>query len=48
VDGVPQTAPSSFTSVVGVKRVLSAPQTQVASSVTYQFVSWSDGKAREH
>jgi glucose/arabinose dehydrogenase len=48
VDGVPQSTPSTVTSVVGVKRMLSAPQTQTINGATYVFSSWSDGKPNEH
>ena len=48
VDGQPQTTPSTLISVVGVKRLLSAPQTQTVNGATYQFVSWSDGGQIAH
>jgi glucose/arabinose dehydrogenase len=48
IDGQPQKTPSTTISVAGVKRVLSAPQTQTVNGATYQFVSWSDGQPIAH
>ena len=44
LDGQPMTAPVSFAGVVGVRRKLEAPATQVLDGVTYAFRSW--GKRR--
>ena len=43
IDGDRARAPASVQSVVGVQRVLVAPQTQTVNGVDYTFVSWSDG-----
>jgi glucose/arabinose dehydrogenase len=48
LDGAPMTAPVNFTGVVGFRRELNAPATQVLDGKTYQFVSWSDGGAANH
>ena len=48
IDGQPQQTPSTTISVVGVERVLGAPQTQTVNGAVYQFVSWSDGQPITH
>jgi hypothetical protein len=48
LDGQPKAAPHSFTGVVGVTRTLEAPSPQTVAGTTYEFVSWSDGGARQH
>ncbi len=48
VDGQPQTAPHTFTGVVGLERDLGATAIQYLSGKKYQFTSWSDGGAKEH
>jgi glucose/arabinose dehydrogenase len=48
LDGQPQAAPATFTSVAGMVRTLAAPPTQVLNGVTYIFSSWSDGGAAAH
>jgi glucose/arabinose dehydrogenase len=48
LDGAGRTTPYSFTGVQGITRGLGAPATQVVGGVTYAFVSWSDGGARDH
>ena len=40
LDGQPTTTPVSFVGVVGIKRTLEAPTTQVVDGVTYTFRSW--------
>jgi glucose/arabinose dehydrogenase len=42
------TTPLATLGVVGMTRKLSAPATQVLDGKTYEFVSWSDGKAATH
>jgi glucose/arabinose dehydrogenase len=48
LDEQPVTAPLSVTGVAGITRSLGAPATQVLNGTTYEFVSWSDGGARNH
>jgi glucose/arabinose dehydrogenase len=48
MDGQPQQTPSTTISVVGVKRLLSAPQSQTVNGAVYRFVSWSDGQSIAH
>ena len=48
LDGVPITAPYTFTGVANFKRELGAPLTQTLNGVTYQFVGWSDSGAATH
>ena len=48
LDGPTVTAPYTFTSVVGVRRVISAPPTLTVGGVIYEFKSWSDHGARTH
>jgi glucose/arabinose dehydrogenase len=48
LDGNPQTTPKTISSVVGLTRTLAAPASQTVGGVTYDFVSWSDGKAASH
>jgi hypothetical protein len=43
-DGIPVTAPFTFTGVVGIQRTIGA----VSPQQTWQFVSWSDGGAQIH
>jgi hypothetical protein len=44
LDGQPMAAPYTFTSVVGLKRTLEAPATQVFDGVTYTFRGWGRKK----
>ena len=44
LDGIPVTAPFTFTGVVGIQRTIGA----VSPQQTWQFVSWSDGGAQSH
>ena len=48
LDGQPKTAPHTFDGVEGITRTLEAPATQTVGGVTYRFVGWSDGGARQH
>ena len=48
LDGSPVRTPYSFTGVAGMRRSLGAPSTQTLNGVTYEFVSWSDGKGATH
>jgi hypothetical protein len=48
LDGSPITTPHSFTGVVGFRRGLMAPDTQVSNGKTYRFAYWSDGGAASH
>lgn len=48
LDGMASTAPIQQDSVVGFPRTLTAPSPQILGGKTYEFVSWSDGGAREH
>jgi glucose/arabinose dehydrogenase len=41
LDGQPVTTPFSFVGVVGLRRTLEAPPTQVIDGVTYTFKSWA-------
>ena len=45
LDGQPMTAPFSFVGVVGVRRRLEAPVTQLVDGVTYTFRSWRGRRA---
>jgi hypothetical protein len=47
-DGNPFATPKTIGSVVGLRRPLSAPESQVVNGVTYDFVSWSDGRPANH
>ena len=44
LDGIPVTAPFTFTGVVGIQRTIGA----VSPQQNWQFVSWSDGGAQTH
>ncbi|WP_129645353.1 PQQ-dependent sugar dehydrogenase [Peristeroidobacter agariperforans] len=48
LEGVPVTAPHTFTGVEGIIRTIGAISPQVSAGVTYQFASWSDGGAQTH
>jgi hypothetical protein len=48
LDGMPATAPKTFTGVEGFHREIAAPATQTLGGVTYRFVAWSDGGAATH
>lgn len=48
LDGVPVTAPHTFTGVEGIIRTIAAVSPQVSGGVTYQFASWSDSGAQSH
>lgn len=48
LEGVPVTAPHTFTGVEGIIRTIGAVSPQVSGGVTYQFGSWSDGGAQTH
>jgi glucose/arabinose dehydrogenase len=48
VDSTPEQAPYSFWSVVNMIRSIGVDSPQVLNGLTYDFVSWSDGKARFH
>ena len=48
LDGQPVATPLSFDSVVGIGRRIEAPTPQTAGATTYEFVSWSDGRAAGH
>ena len=48
LDAQPVVAPNAGASVVGMQRAIGAPLQQTLGGTTYQFVSWSDGGARDH
>ena len=48
LDGLPITAPFSFTGVEGVIRTLGVVSPQTSGGTTYDFVSWSDGGQATH
>jgi glucose/arabinose dehydrogenase/PKD repeat protein len=48
LNGQPQVAPFSFTSVVGVQWSVEAPSPQSVAGQNYAFSQWSDGGARSH
>lgn len=48
LDGIPVKTRYDEPVVVGVARTLSAPLTQTVNGKIYEFVSWSDGGARQH
>ena len=48
LDGMPVTAPFSFTGVEGVIRTLGVVTPQTSGGTTYDFVSWSDGGPASH
>jgi glucose/arabinose dehydrogenase len=48
LDSQPTATPVTFESVVGISRGLQAPATQLAGGVTYEFVSWSNGRPATH
>jgi glucose/arabinose dehydrogenase len=48
LDGATVDAGTKFTGVEGMVRSIGAPATQTLNGKTYQFVSWSDGKAATH
>ncbi len=48
LDGMPITAPFSFTGVEGVIRTLGVVTPQTSGGTTYEFVSWSDGGQATH
>jgi hypothetical protein len=48
LDGQPVTAPTTFTSVVGIVRTIGAATPQAVGGTSYEFVSWSDGGAASH
>jgi len=48
LDGMPITAPFSFTGVEGVIRSLGVVTPQISGGTTYDFVSWSDGGQATH
>ena len=48
LDGIPVTAPYTFTGVVGMKRMLEAVSPQVFQGSNWTFASWSDGGAASH
>ncbi len=48
VDNQPHTAPYTFSSVAGMGRTITAPQSQVVNGTAYQFVGWSDQGAYSH
>lgn len=48
LEGVPVTAPHTFTGVEGIVRTIGAVSPQVTGGVTYRFGSWSDGGAQSH
>jgi glucose/arabinose dehydrogenase len=48
LDGPTVLAPYTFTSVVGVQRVIAAPLTRTVGNKTYDFIGWSDGGALSH
>jgi hypothetical protein len=48
LDGMPVTAPFSFTGVEGIIRTLGVVTPQTSGGTTYDFVSWSDGGQATH
>jgi aminopeptidase S len=48
LEGVPVTAPHTFTGVEGIIRTIGVVSPQVTGGATYQFSSWSDGGAQTH
>jgi glucose/arabinose dehydrogenase len=48
VDGQPFAAPTTFTGVVGMQRIITAVTPQTLGSTTYVFQGWSDGGAAQH
>jgi PKD repeat protein len=48
IDGQPQTAPYTFTGVVGVQRTIAVTAPQTVNGQAYGFSSWSDGGAQSH
>lgn len=48
LDGQPKNTPTSTIGIAGVKRLLTAPPTQLIGGVNYVFDGWSDGGDREH
>jgi glucose/arabinose dehydrogenase len=48
LDGMPITAPSSFTGVEGIIRTLGVVTPQTTGGTTFEFTSWSDGGAATH
>ena len=46
LEGVTESAPFSFDSVVGVVREISAPESQTQNGTTFTFANWSDGLGR--
>ncbi|HEY0685485.1 MAG TPA: PQQ-dependent sugar dehydrogenase [Steroidobacter sp.] len=48
LEGVPVTAPHTFTGVEGIIRTIGAVSPQTSGGQTYQFSSWSDGGAQTH
>jgi glucose/arabinose dehydrogenase len=47
-DAQAATAPTSFSSVVGMIRLIGAPLSQTSGGTNFNFVSWSDGGAATH
>lgn len=48
LDGQPVLSPRTFSSVVGVQRVIGAVSTITVGNKTYDFTGWSDGGAQTH
>jgi len=48
LDGQPVVAPRTFSSVVGVQRVIGAVSPVTVGNKTYDFTGWSDGGAQTH
>ncbi len=48
LDGQPTGTPQTFEAVVGSKRTVDAPDSQVKNNENFQFESWSDGGAKTH
>jgi glucose/arabinose dehydrogenase len=48
LDGQPRPAPYTFTSVVGMRRTLTATSPQTSFTGTWVFSSWSDGGTASH
>lgn len=48
LDGVPVTAPHTFTGVEGIIRTIGAVSPQTSGGASYVFTSWSDGGAQTH
>ncbi len=48
LDGRPFSPPRAVAGVVGLERSLAAPSPQTVGGRTYEFVAWSDGRARSH